>query len=63
MRRISMAMRDELLKAATERYAHGDRTEKSRILDEFVAVSEIGHAGSPSVGVASSSAEAASLRR
>jgi hypothetical protein len=39
MRRVSMATRDELVKAVTERYARSERPEKSRILDEFVAVS------------------------
>lgn len=34
-----MVTRDELVKAVTERYVRGDRAEKSRILDEFVAVS------------------------
>jgi hypothetical protein len=39
MRRISMSTRDELVRATRERYVCGDRSEKSRILDEFVAVS------------------------
>jgi len=39
MRRVSMATRDELVRAVTERYVSGDRAEKGRILDEFVAVS------------------------
>ncbi|RWF23860.1 MAG: transposase, partial [Mesorhizobium sp.] len=39
MRQVSMATRDELVSAVTERYARSDRAEKSRILDEFVAVS------------------------
>ena len=39
MRRVSMATREELVKAVTERYARSERPEKSRILDEFVAVS------------------------
>nr|WP_192384302.1 DDE-type integrase/transposase/recombinase [Mesorhizobium silamurunense] len=39
MRRISMATRDELVKVVAKRYARGDRAEKSRILDEFAAVS------------------------
>lgn len=34
-----MATRDELVSAVTERYARSDRAGKSRILDEFVAVS------------------------
>lgn len=34
-----MATRDELVNRVTERYARSDRAEKSRILDEFVAVS------------------------
>ena len=37
-RRISMATRRELLDAVRERYAGRSREEKSRILDEFVAV-------------------------
>ena len=39
MRQVSMATRDELVSAVTERYARSERAEKSRILDEFVAVS------------------------
>ena len=38
MRRVSMATRDELVAAVVERYARSDRTERGRILDEFVAV-------------------------
>src|SRR4051795_10119422 len=38
MRRISMAARDELVAAVADRYARGDRDERGRILDEFVAV-------------------------
>ena len=38
MRRVSMATRDELVAAVAERYARSDRAERSRILDEFVAV-------------------------
>src|SRR5215467_11096195 len=38
MRRISMAARDELVAAIAGRYAQGDRAERSRILDEFAAV-------------------------
>src|SRR5215471_9039072 len=38
MRRISMAARDELVAAAADRYARGDRGERGRILDEFAAV-------------------------
>ena len=34
-----MAMRDELISVVRERYVQGDRSVKSRILDEFVAVS------------------------
>jgi hypothetical protein len=33
-----MATRDELVVAVQERYANGERREKTRILDEFVAV-------------------------
>ncbi|OBQ86452.1 ISNCY family transposase [Mesorhizobium sp. WSM3873] len=39
MRRVSMATRDELVGAVRQRYLEGDRAEKGRILDEFVAVS------------------------
>ncbi len=39
MRRVSMATRDELVNAVRERYVRGGRSEKTRILDEFVAVS------------------------
>nr|WP_258598410.1 transposase family protein [Mesorhizobium sp. AR07] len=39
MRQVSMATRDELVSAVTERYARSDRAGKSHILDEFVAVS------------------------
>jgi hypothetical protein len=35
---VSMATRDELVAAVAERYARSDREERSRILDEFVAV-------------------------
>lgn len=38
MRRVSMATRDELLEAVGERYRQGGREEKTRILDEFAAV-------------------------
>jgi hypothetical protein len=38
MRRISMTTRDELVAAIAGRYAQGDRVERSRILDEFSAV-------------------------
>jgi hypothetical protein len=38
MRRISMAMRDELAAAIAGRYAQGDRAERGRTLDEFTAV-------------------------
>ena len=38
MRRISVAARDELVAAIAGRYAQGDRAERSRILDEFAAV-------------------------
>ena len=38
MRRISMAARDELVAAIAGRYSQADRTERSRILDEFTAV-------------------------
>ena len=33
-----MAARDELVAAIAGRYAQGDRAERGRILDEFVAV-------------------------
>ena len=33
-----MAARDELVAAIAGRYAHGDRAERGRILDEFAAV-------------------------
>src|ERR1019366_3769367 len=39
MGRISMATRDELVVALAARYASGNRHERGRILDEFVAVS------------------------
>jgi hypothetical protein len=38
MRRISMATRDELVRAVSERYGQGSRVERGRILDEFAAV-------------------------
>jgi hypothetical protein len=38
MRRVSMATRDELVVAVRERYANSERRGKTRILDEFVAV-------------------------
>src|ERR1700674_1394566 len=39
MRRISMATRDELVAVVAERYARSARKDRSRILDEFTAVS------------------------
>src|SRR3954447_12644960 len=38
MRRVSMATRDDLVAAVVNRYARSDRTERGRILGEFVAV-------------------------
>jgi hypothetical protein len=38
MRRVSMATRDELITAVSRRYSDAERIERSRILDEFVAV-------------------------
>ena len=38
MRQVTMATRDELVVAVRERYANSERGEKTRILDEFVAV-------------------------
>jgi hypothetical protein len=38
MRRISMTTRDELVTVIAGRYAQADRTERSRILDEFTAI-------------------------
>ena len=38
MRRISMATRNELLRATVLRYRHGTRGERSRMLDEFAAL-------------------------
>src|SRR4029077_5124692 len=38
MRRVSMVTRDELVAATVERYGKGRRSEKGRILDEFVAI-------------------------
>lgn len=38
MRRMSMATRDELLAAVAVRYRESSRAEKTRILDEFAAV-------------------------
>lgn len=38
MGRVSMATRDELVAAVVERYGAGKRVEKTRILDEFAAV-------------------------
>src|ERR671933_2451378 len=38
MRQVSMATRDELVAAVVERYRQSGRHEKTRILDEFVAV-------------------------
>jgi hypothetical protein len=39
MRRISMATRDELVAVVADRYARSARKDRSRILDEFTAVS------------------------
>ena len=38
MRRLSMATRDELLATVSERYKVSTRVDKSRIVDEFAAV-------------------------
>ena len=38
MRRISMATRDELVRAVSERYGRASRAERGHILDEFTAV-------------------------
>ena len=38
MRRVSMATRDELIAGLAKRYSEVGRMERSRILDEFVAV-------------------------
>jgi hypothetical protein len=38
MRRISMATRDELVRAVSERNGRASRVERGRILDEFAAV-------------------------
>ena len=38
MRRVSMTTRNELVVAVADRYARSDRLARSRILDEFVAV-------------------------
>ena len=38
MRRVSMATRDELIAGLAKRYSDVGRMERSRILDEFVAV-------------------------
>src|SRR6266700_1066705 len=38
MRRISMAVRDELVAAISGRYSQADRTERGQILDEFTAI-------------------------
>ena len=38
MRQVSMATRDELVRAVAARYAYASRVERGRILDEFVAV-------------------------
>src|SRR4051794_10161185 len=38
MRRVSMATRDELVEAVSERYGQAGRAERGRILDEFASV-------------------------
>jgi hypothetical protein len=38
MRRVSMATRDELVAAIVERYGRSNRSERGRILNEFVVV-------------------------
>jgi hypothetical protein len=40
MRRVSMAIRNELVEAIAARYARSDRAEKARMLEEFVAVTD-----------------------
>lgn len=40
MRRVNMAIRNELVEAIAARHAQGSRSEKARILDEFVAVTD-----------------------
>lgn len=39
MRHISVATKNELIMALAQRYREGSREEKSRILDQFVAIS------------------------
>lgn len=41
MRQVSMGTREELVAAVRSRYSSGTRNEKSRILDEFVAITEL----------------------
>jgi hypothetical protein len=53
MRRISMAMRDELVVALIERYARRGRLERGRILDEFTAVTEPPSGHGANIGLAS----------
>lgn len=38
MRKLSMATRKELITALSKRYRNACRSEKSRILDEFIAL-------------------------
>jgi len=39
MRHISVATKNELIAALSQRYREGSREEKSRLLDQFVAIS------------------------
>src|SRR5690606_3725920 len=39
MRHISVATKNELITALAQRYREGSREEKSRLLDQFVAIS------------------------
>src|SRR5215213_9126871 len=41
MRQVSMTTRNELIRAILARYRQSDRPDKGRILDEFVAVTDL----------------------
>ena len=51
MRRISMAMRDELAAAIAGRYAQGERAQRGRMLDEFTAVTGFHHKRTGAAGM------------
>jgi len=61
MRRISMATRDELVRAVSERYGRASREERGRILDEFAAVTGLHRKHGPCRNLRAKSADLESV--